>query len=321
MSSDLARAHIEAQARLRAQTALTVAAAWKSLPSYNEADVGPWLSLVIPVVAAAQRASVMLVDAFIAAVLGRPPLAIDPTPLIGAGVREGVAPSVVYRRPFVTVWTDLSDQVPWDRAVLDGLERALVAAETDVQLSMRSAAREVADQDDEIVGYRRVADPTACGLCLVASTQRYHTDDLMPIHSRCGCGIEPLTGAEDPGQIIDRDLHQHLKKDGVIDDLTFQRGSRKALERAAANRERANEFLAEALSETDPDRADRLRDRAAIWAQRARRQEQLASDWRERQRQRAATQRVRAAVRTHGELGPVLVNAAHRFTTAADLAA
>lgn len=44
-----------------------------------------------------------------------------------------------------------------------------------------------------IVGYERVPDGGACVLCLTAAGQRYHSDDLMPIHDKCGCGVEPLT--------------------------------------------------------------------------------------------------------------------------------
>lgn len=58
--------------------------------------------------------------------------------------------------------------------------------------------------NDNIVGYRRVpAGGNVCELCLTAATQRYHRDDLMPIHPGCSCDVEPLYGSEDPGQVID----------------------------------------------------------------------------------------------------------------------
>jgi hypothetical protein len=38
----------------------------------------------------------------------------------------------------------------------------------------------------------------------VASTQRYHKGDLLPIHPGCDCGEMPLYGTDDPGQIINQ---------------------------------------------------------------------------------------------------------------------
>ncbi len=164
MSTEAARAHIEAQSQLQTQTAVAVAAAWWALPSYNEDNLAQWLALVLPIVAAAQRLSVGLVDAFIASVLGRRPLGVDPSPLVGAGARRGVAPEVMYRRPFVRVWSRLGEptgrsddgftwppdwypagapgngtpmptalvspdeNLRWVDAVLDGLEQAILAA-------------------------------------------------------------------------------------------------------------------------------------------------------------------------------------------------
>lgn len=49
---------------------------------------------------------------------------------------------------------------------------------------------------EAIVGYERIPDGDACELCNLAAGQRYKTDDLMPIHNLCGCGVEPVMGNE-----------------------------------------------------------------------------------------------------------------------------
>jgi hypothetical protein len=80
----------------------------------------------------------------------------------------------------------------------------LATAATDLQLAKTHSSRFVLGGKDHVVGYRRVLEGRkSCGLCIVASTQRYHKDDLMPIHGHCDCGVEPIFGDADPGQVVD----------------------------------------------------------------------------------------------------------------------
>lgn len=62
-----------------------------------------------------------------------------------------------------------------------------------------------------IVGWRRVTEPGACEFCLLASTQRYHTKDLHPLHEHCRCSVAPVVGLKDPGHVLNKDLLQRLK--------------------------------------------------------------------------------------------------------------
>lgn len=243
--SALAEAHIEGQRRIRVRTAATVAAAWDGLGKWDDEDVGRWLSTVLPVVAGAERASSALTNAFLARALGRRPVGVALDRVTGAAVRNGTPPADIYRRPLVTVWTALAEGVPWVDAVARGQTRASASAQTDVQLTSRATLREIGNADPGIHGFERVPDGDACELCLIASTQRYHTDQLMPIHDRCGCSVEPIL--EPTGQIINRDRYEAL---AAGDDAA-----------------------------------------------------------------------VRATIQEHGELGPVLTNADHHFTDAAELAA
>lgn len=238
-----ADAHIRAQARLRDLTATATERIWRELPAYDEANLDEWLTRTLPIVVLAQRQSVTLTDAFLAQSVGRAPLTPDPAPLTGAGVRAGTAPGEVYRRPFVTVWTALKNGAELDAAIAAGLARATSTAATDVQLAMRATLREIGEADDLILGYQRVPDARACDFCRLVAGMRYRTSELLPVHNRCGCGVDVITGPERP------DFHGRYDND---------------------------------IAATNGDG-------------------------------------LAAAVREHGELGPVLVDAAHDFTAQADL--
>lgn len=193
MATAAAEAHIEAQARLRAVTVQVVASAWDRLPNYDEESVAPFLALVVPFVLVAQRQSVALTTAFLARALRRSPAGVDVSRLVGAAIRNGTAPEVVYRRPFVQVWSALKDHTPYETAVAAGRERAMGAAAMDVQNTMRHTLRLVGDADPLILGYQRVPDSDACPFCILISGRRYRTDQLLEVHPRCGCGVDVIT--------------------------------------------------------------------------------------------------------------------------------
>lgn len=167
---------------------------WNRLPGHNQEDVDTWLTAVVPVVQAAQRQSVALTDAFLARRMDRPALGVDADWVIDA-IRGTVTPQEVYRRPFVTVWTALKAGRGFDEAVNAGLARATSTAATDVQLAMRQTLVDIGDQDDLILGYQRVPDTGACAFCRLVAGQRYRTNQLMPIHAHCGCGVDVITAA------------------------------------------------------------------------------------------------------------------------------
>ena len=191
MASRLADAHIELQRRLRALAARGVTNAWRRLPGYNDRDVDQFLSLVLPLMDAAQRQSILLTDAYLARALGRRPVGVDAARVI-ASLRGGMSPAEVYRRPFVTVWTALSNDVALDQAIAAGLARATSTAAMDVQLAHRGGMQAAQDADPRIRGWRRAADAGACAFCSMIDGAFVKSADAMPLHNHCGCGLEPL---------------------------------------------------------------------------------------------------------------------------------
>lgn len=192
MASALAEAHIEGERRLRLLVTSRVEQIWRGLPGYDRGDVDRWLSQVLPVVLAGQRASVALTDGYIARVMRRPPLGLDPGAII-AGVRGGVSPEEVYARPMTTVWTALGNGSLYDDAVASGMARASEMAAFDVQASMRATAGAVQRADQNIFGYQRVASGSACDFCAELDSAYVKSGDAMPIHPNCSCSLEPLT--------------------------------------------------------------------------------------------------------------------------------
>ncbi len=123
-------------------------------------------------------------------------------------------------RPAVTARKALADGKNIADALRIARGRAASAANTDVALAARRGAHDAMARHTQIVGYRRVPNADACVFCLVASTQRYHTGDLMPLHNNCRCAIAPIIGEIDPGQVINKDLLDSYKRGDVRDVIS-----------------------------------------------------------------------------------------------------
>jgi hypothetical protein len=208
----LALAYRRAMSDVRERVVAAVEAAWRSLTSWRDSDIDGFVRQVVPVVLGGQQAMAGLVDAYLAdqrsAALGVPfrPRGVRLDRVTGAAARNGTRPEVVYRRPGVTVWNALAEGKPLEQAVEEGLQRATTAAQSDLQRTKTLAAREVLSADREANGFRRVlVGEENCGLCVVASTQRYHKRELLPLHPGCDCDVDALYGP-DPGQVIDEDV-------------------------------------------------------------------------------------------------------------------
>lgn len=128
-------------------------------------------------------------------------------------MREGVTPLDVYQRPAEEYRYFKSTGLSDGDALMKSLERAATMADTDLALTRRDENRRVfrTTPGDKVIGYRRIIHPeqsedgTSCGLCVVASTRLYTTDELMPIHDECNCDVMPVTLTQDPGNELNQD--------------------------------------------------------------------------------------------------------------------
>lgn len=228
-------AYQQAVVRVRTQLVAFITAVWRALGVYRNAQMAEFITQVTPVVLGAEQQMVSLTAAYLAGQrayglgVGMNPVYVDPVTVTGSVLRNGTSMEDVYSRPFHLVWRDIAagqdardahyaaldrglsqaeaPPLPADTfiddAITRGLDRVVLTAVTDLQLAKTHTAREVMARDGQTVGYRRVLEGAySCGLCIVASTVRYHMGDLLPIHPACDCSVSPIYGDHDPGRTI-----------------------------------------------------------------------------------------------------------------------
>ena len=142
---------------------------------------------------------------------------------LAIGARPDQQASVYQARPFRELYKNLRKTGDMTQAVAAGGARARILAQTDVQLARRQASLFARRANDNVVGYIRVLTGAEnCGLCYVASTQRYNKNNLNPIHPGCDCGELPIYGDTDPGQVIDQynldRIHEAFETRFGVDD-------------------------------------------------------------------------------------------------------
>lgn len=150
-------------------------------------DTDEFVARVVPLVLAAQQATVAQADAYLSTEAGMAtrtstePWGLDAAALIGVHARRGDFLEDVYAR---------NHRVPEGSFA----ERMAREVNTDITLAERSAAFVHTEGDSRIRGYRRVTSGAACVLCAVAASQRYSKGDLRPIHHGCSCTTAPIYG-------------------------------------------------------------------------------------------------------------------------------
>ncbi len=173
-----------------------------------------WGSAAAPLIEAARFESAVNTGSYMNLALQelfkRPPLRrpeeIDIRHLV-SDLRNGPTTEELLHRPIAEARSLVKAGMPTDEAIRRGGRRAQNLVATDMQLAKTHMAQEMLSAETELWGYRRVLNGSeSCGLCVVASTQRYHIEELMPIHPACDCGIAPILATEDPGRVINRPL-------------------------------------------------------------------------------------------------------------------
>lgn len=182
-------------------------------PAFRDADAARYVRDVVPVAVGAQQGLASLQWAFQTRMLADvvdAPVQAPPIPAqrVSGEQLRGVAPEIVYRRPFAEIYKQLNKQKTLTEAVTAGERRAQLIGLTDLELASRAAAREVYRNTGDRVRFfkRQLTGDENCALCVVASTQRYRVANLMPIHPGCDCVPVPIPDRRDPGQVLDQEL-------------------------------------------------------------------------------------------------------------------
>ncbi|MGP9727895.1 hypothetical protein [Glutamicibacter sp. AOP3-A1-12] len=195
--------------KVRTRIVSVAGRAWLGLGSYRDADFDRMLATLIPRIETAQQQVANLTDSYIRkqalAEFGR----VRDGTVFNATTRNlrGVGSDIVYHRPFASTYAALSSGKAVQAAIAEGGHRLTDLVSSGVQLSKTHAAAEAMGRSGFTKYMRTLTGRENCAMCTIASTQRYHRGDLLPIHPGCDCGIKPFV--VDPGddyQVIDESL-------------------------------------------------------------------------------------------------------------------
>lgn len=214
---------------------------FERLGSWRDDDMARFFQIIGPQLDVFKRQTARLQESYyeqVARVAEEPHRRV-PTPreeLTTESLRNGAPFEEVYRRPFASMYTSLSEGNTVGTAIAAGALRAAQIASTDAQLASRQAGAVQRRGNDNIKFYRRtLTGMENCALCAVASTQRYKRGNLKPIHPGCDCGEEPFYGSEETPQVIDEEklfqTHESLFRQlGVEDPSARDAGLGKIIE-------------------------------------------------------------------------------------------
>lgn len=169
------------QERLAMLGGRALAKAWMALPGFDEANIAQLEALATPLMNP-------ILDRVSALSIGHVSTIVQQT--IPAVTATPVAPD--WRGPFTNFWASIGRGEEFGEALLLGESRADAAGRTSVVSTARQAADLV--ESDDIVGWRRITDADPCPWCITVATQVYKSAASADFgHSRCGCGVAPIT--------------------------------------------------------------------------------------------------------------------------------
>lgn len=218
---------------LSARLVMTLTRMFNGLGSWHKPDAQRFAMAAVPMVEGAQSALANLTSNYVASVASealRRPVAPPPIPLTARARLRLVDPGEVYQRPFVEAYTALKDGQQLDQALGKARVRLREVAEGDMQLTYAHASRAAMEglpERQRPTGWRRVlVGSENCAMCVLASTQRYHRENLNPIHPHCDCTVEPIYGPLGHDRVIEPQLLEQVH--AAVLDLTgvVDRGGR-----------------------------------------------------------------------------------------------
>lgn len=216
--SGQAAAAMAQQWLLAEQFAVAMAKLWvgafgRSLSVPSRSQMEAFLARVKPLALGTQRTMAALVLAQLNAQIPGTGITVPPEAVVGAAALRGIDEDEMYARVLKSIAKALDRGRTVEQALDEGRRRFDSLVRTNLQLAKTHTAQAFLSRADEnprndVVGFRRTLsnNPNHCALCVLASTQRYRTGDLQPMHPGCGCGVAPIKGTADPGQVLDPEL-------------------------------------------------------------------------------------------------------------------
>jgi hypothetical protein len=197
-------------ARVRSRVTANVLGHFDRLAGFADADAEEFAHLAAIAVGAAQRVTAHQTVAYMRLVARaetgsgfEPPALISlvtgaRVPAVNPGEAQDATPlEKIYLRPFFKLWQDLHN----GKAMADALRSARTVIErnvvTDLGLVSRNTAHLMVQHDERIVGWRRAASQSECGLCGQAAQHLYRREDPMPLHPGDKCFVRPAYHAGD----------------------------------------------------------------------------------------------------------------------------
>ncbi|WP_200820481.1 hypothetical protein [Mycolicibacterium houstonense] len=183
-------------AAIREQLLAYAAEVWAAA-TLDDEGLARLVELMVPTVQAAQEQIASYTSVYFGEATGTDPVAVS-SDVVGG---RGVPAEQVYARPIVTARTELARGKSVEKALDAGGRRLQNLAGTDVQMAKVRQA-DVSLQAGGAKFFRRVLTGREnCGLCVIASTQRYRRGNLMPIHPGCVPGDSAVSLPPDAGSV------------------------------------------------------------------------------------------------------------------------
>lgn len=193
--------------RVRTRVDSLALSSWDSLSSWRDDDYARILKSLAPRLMVGRQTIANLTDAYIRklgiATFGKVKDGAVFKPTMKA--LRGVSDADVFHRPFASVYAALSEGKSLSAAVSEGRTRLAHVTATGNQLAKTHAARAAISRTKFTKFQRTLTGRENCAMCVIASTQRYHRGDLLPIHPGCDCGVKPFETDADY-QVIDQAL-------------------------------------------------------------------------------------------------------------------
>lgn len=243
--------------------------AWRSLGSWNSADVSRFDDLVREIDAVARQATVTTSEAFYSTYME------TPTAGLSASDIRTVRPDP--RDPFTTTWRQLKNGAEFVDALESGVGTINGTGSKHVANVSRETGDLWAERSGARVAWERRLTGVSCEWCALVSTQTYRSAASATFgHDTCDCLIIPTEprGYEQNVRrsgVIDQDLADTLDRQGVQGRVAAQQAAGRS-DRAADNAaRRRDEVLERMRTETDPDKVQILESRARRWDREAQR--------------------------------------------------